>query len=275
MKANFVFAIVAISLVAIASYYMGVSGRTKHTVVKSDSGVSLQNKKQSATSDTSPVISQQNETTPSPDSYFVVTGILFSEESPLAMINGNVIREGKSINGVKVIKIQQDSVEFENANHRWSQKVNEPASANDVKAPAPEFLTGPSQQNNRVNATLLSTPTLPSSSQNAVEDFNLRYKLYLNIAKTEYDNEVTNAGKNQILVQKAQLRYNLSVAKIESWRRRIENAFRMINIDTRITEEAERQMSKDRVLNTTEEPMYAPERIEMLSNEAKKAQVSN
>jgi hypothetical protein len=69
-------------------------------------------------------------TTPSPDSYGVVTGILFSEESPLAVIDGNIVGKGKSVKGVKVIKIHQDYVEFENANHRWNQKVNEPASAN-------------------------------------------------------------------------------------------------------------------------------------------------
>jgi hypothetical protein len=138
----------------------------------------------------------------------------------------------------------------------------------DIKPPAPGYLTGPSQPSNQVSSTLPSTPTLPSSSQNAVEDLNLRYKLYLDIAKTEYDNEIANAGKNSFLVQKAQLRYTLSVAKIESWRRRIENAFRMINLDNRITEE-ERQMNKDRVLNTIEEPMYAPKRIELLPDEPK------
>jgi hypothetical protein len=264
MKINsIIFTIAGLILVAIASYYVGVSGRTKHTVVKSDSGVSLQHKEQSVTSNvvenslTSPVISQQTETTPSPDSHCVVTGILFSEESPSAVINGNIIGEGKSVNGVKVIKIHQDYVEFENANHRWSQKVTKPASANNVKSPVPQ-----------VNVMLSSTPTLPSSSQNAFEDFDLRYKLYKDIAKTEYDNEIANAEKKPLLVQKAQQRYTLSVAKIETWHRRVENAFSIINRDSRISEE-QRQLDKDRVLNTIEEPMYGPKRIELSSDEPK------
>lgn len=59
-----------------------------------------------------------------------VTGILSSDGGPLTIINGNVFSEGQSINGVKVIKINQDSVEFENAGSHWSQKVNEPPSIN-------------------------------------------------------------------------------------------------------------------------------------------------
>ena len=274
MKINsMVFIVIGLILVAIASYYVGVSGRTKHTVVEPNSA-EIPNQQQSVTSKvrdnslTSAVISQQTEATPSPDSYCVVTGILFSEESPLAVINGNVIGEGKSVNGVKVIKIHQDYVEFENANHRWSQKVTEPASANDVKFPASGYLTGPSQPNNQVNVTLSSTPTLPSSSQNAFEDFELRYKLYKDIAKTEYDNETANAENKPLLVQKAQQRYTLSVAKIETWRRRVENAFSIINRSNGISEE-QRQMDKDRVLNTIEEPMYVPKRIEVLPDEPK------
>jgi hypothetical protein len=264
MKINStIFPIVGLILVAIVGYYVGVSGRTMHPVVKSDSSVSFQHKEQSITSKVaetplaSPVISQQTEITPSPDSCCIVTGILFSKESPSAVINGNVVGEGKSINGTKIIKIHQDYVEFENANHRWSQKVTSPASANDAKSPVPQ-----------VNVMLSSTPTLPSASQNAFEDFDLRYKLYKDIAKTEYDNEIANAEKKPLLVQKAQQRYTLSVAKIETWRRRVENAFSIINRDSRISEE-QRQIDKDRVLNTIEEPMYVPKRIEFLSDEPK------
>lgn len=59
-----------------------------------------------------------------------VTCILSSEENSLAVINGDVLKEGQKIKGVKVIKINQDSVEFENAGSRWSQKVNEQPSTN-------------------------------------------------------------------------------------------------------------------------------------------------
>ncbi len=59
-----------------------------------------------------------------------VTGIISSNGAPLTIVNGNVFREGQSINGVKVVKINRDSVEFENAGSHWSQKVNEPPSTN-------------------------------------------------------------------------------------------------------------------------------------------------
>jgi hypothetical protein len=54
-----------------------------------------------------------------------VTGIIYSEETPLAVIDGKVLHEGQSIRGVKIIKINHDSVEFEHGDNRWSQKVNE------------------------------------------------------------------------------------------------------------------------------------------------------
>lgn len=59
-----------------------------------------------------------------------VTGILSSDGTPLTIINGKVLSEGQSVNGVKVIKINRDSVEFENTSSTWSQKVNEPPSTN-------------------------------------------------------------------------------------------------------------------------------------------------
>ena len=59
-----------------------------------------------------------------------VTGILFGEGTALTVINGEVLKEGQSIGGVKVVKINQDSVEFEKSGVRWSQRVNEPVSAN-------------------------------------------------------------------------------------------------------------------------------------------------
>lgn len=61
-----------------------------------------------------------------PDTHGVVNGILFSEGTPTAVIDGKVLGEGQSIRGIKVVKIRQDSVEFEHAGTRWSQRVNEP-----------------------------------------------------------------------------------------------------------------------------------------------------
>ncbi len=54
-----------------------------------------------------------------------VTGIIYSEENPLTIIDGNILHEGQSIRGVKIIKINQSSVEVEYAGNRWSQRVNE------------------------------------------------------------------------------------------------------------------------------------------------------
>ena len=59
-----------------------------------------------------------------------VTGILYSKEDPSVVIDGEVLREGQSIRGVKVIKTNRDSVEFEYAGANWSQKVNDPPSTN-------------------------------------------------------------------------------------------------------------------------------------------------
>jgi hypothetical protein len=59
-----------------------------------------------------------------------VTGILSSDGAPLIIINGKVLSEGQSENGVKVMKIHPDYVEFEKSGSRWRQKVNEPPTNN-------------------------------------------------------------------------------------------------------------------------------------------------
>jgi len=59
-----------------------------------------------------------------------VTGILSSDGAPLAVIDGNVIKEGQIINGVKVVKIRPDRVEFRYAKKQWTQKVNESPPSN-------------------------------------------------------------------------------------------------------------------------------------------------
>jgi hypothetical protein len=59
-----------------------------------------------------------------------VTGVISGDGAPLTVINGEVLSVGQSINGVKVIRINHDSVEFEYNGTRWTQKVNEPPSTN-------------------------------------------------------------------------------------------------------------------------------------------------
>ena len=66
----------------------------------------------------------------SPSTHGVVTGLLLSETTPMAVIDGKVISLGQSIYGVKVVKIQDVYVEFDKSGVRWRQTVAEPASAN-------------------------------------------------------------------------------------------------------------------------------------------------
>jgi hypothetical protein len=65
-----------------------------------------------------------------PGTHGVVTGILLSEKTPMAVIDGKVVSVGQNIYGVKVVKIQDSYVEFDKSGVRWSQTVTEPASAN-------------------------------------------------------------------------------------------------------------------------------------------------
>ena len=55
----------------------------------------------------------------------VVTGILYSEDNPSAVVDKDIVRQGDSIHGVKVVKIHKEQVEFEKAGKRWVQKVKE------------------------------------------------------------------------------------------------------------------------------------------------------
>ncbi|MFH1370857.1 MAG: trypsin-like peptidase domain-containing protein [Planctomycetota bacterium] len=58
----------------------------------------------------------------------IVTAIMYVDGTPLAVVDGVILREGQSIRQVKVIKINPDSVEFEYEGTRWSQQVNKPSS---------------------------------------------------------------------------------------------------------------------------------------------------
>jgi hypothetical protein len=58
-----------------------------------------------------------------------LTGILYSRRKPSAVVDGVIVREGDTVDGVKVVKIYKSSVEFEAAGESWTQKVSRPASA--------------------------------------------------------------------------------------------------------------------------------------------------
>jgi hypothetical protein len=42
-----------------------------------------------------------------------VTGIIYNQENPCAIVRDRVVHEGDTINGYKVVKIHEDRVEFE------------------------------------------------------------------------------------------------------------------------------------------------------------------
>jgi hypothetical protein len=54
-----------------------------------------------------------------------VTGILYSEDNPTALIGHQVVHEGDAVDGVSVIKVHKDKVEFANNGRRWTQAVGE------------------------------------------------------------------------------------------------------------------------------------------------------
>lgn len=55
----------------------------------------------------------------------MVEGVIYGTGTPSALIDGQVIREGEEIYGVRVIKIHRDKVEFEGGGKRWEQCVRE------------------------------------------------------------------------------------------------------------------------------------------------------
>ena len=50
-------------------------------------------------------------------------GILYSEDNPLAIIDGKIVKEGAIIDGIKVVKIHKDRVEFEKDGEKWTQRA--------------------------------------------------------------------------------------------------------------------------------------------------------
>ena len=58
----------------------------------------------------------------------VVSGILYSDDNPAALIGRLLVHEGESIDSVEVVRIGRSFVEFEKAGRRWRQVVGEEAS---------------------------------------------------------------------------------------------------------------------------------------------------
>lgn len=69
---------------------------------------------------------KQNLNKPEPEpAHGVITGIVYSCEKPSVLIGDKIVYEGEEINGVKVIKINEDSVEFGMKEKSWEQKVGQ------------------------------------------------------------------------------------------------------------------------------------------------------
>jgi hypothetical protein len=54
----------------------------------------------------------------------IVTGVLYSEDRPSAIINTQVVREGQQVSGTTVNKIDRDGVQFERNGRKWKQGIN-------------------------------------------------------------------------------------------------------------------------------------------------------
>ncbi len=54
-----------------------------------------------------------------------VIGILYSKDSPTALIGYRIVHEGDAVDGVSVTKIHKDKVEFANNGRMWTQTVGE------------------------------------------------------------------------------------------------------------------------------------------------------
>ena len=55
----------------------------------------------------------------------VVTGILYIMEDSSATLDGQIVKNGDIVNGVRVVSIEKSVVEFEKDGARWKQAVNE------------------------------------------------------------------------------------------------------------------------------------------------------
>ena len=54
----------------------------------------------------------------------VVTGILFSEDKPAAVVDTQIVHEGQQISGATVEKIEKDGIHFERNGLKWKQAIN-------------------------------------------------------------------------------------------------------------------------------------------------------
>jgi uncharacterized membrane protein len=55
--------------------------------------------------------------------WVALKGILYSEDNPSAIVGDKIVKEGDIINGIRVVKINKNTVEFEKDGERWTQRT--------------------------------------------------------------------------------------------------------------------------------------------------------
>jgi len=96
--------VVCVAIAAGIGYYFLARSKNKIAVSLKDAAVSL---KDAAVS----------------SNKVALKGILYSEDKPSALIGEKIVTEGDIVNGVKVIKINKDTVEFEKDGVKWTQRT--------------------------------------------------------------------------------------------------------------------------------------------------------
>ena len=61
--------------------------------------------------------------TPDETGKLSIKGILYSEQNPSVIIGIEILHEGDTVSGATIVKINEDSVEFEMNGKKWTQKV--------------------------------------------------------------------------------------------------------------------------------------------------------
>jgi type II secretory pathway component PulC len=64
-----------------------------------------------------------------------LTGILYSQDNPAAVIGSKIVHEGDVVDGVKVVKINKNAVEFEKNGVKWTQQAAASATKRGEKKP--------------------------------------------------------------------------------------------------------------------------------------------
>lgn len=53
-----------------------------------------------------------------------LTGIFYSDDDPIAIVEGQIVHEDDVVGKVKVVRIHKDKVDFERSGRRWSQNMH-------------------------------------------------------------------------------------------------------------------------------------------------------